>query len=246
MGSKRLNTILWITSSIAGGIFAISFFWYQTKADLGNFLGWNPGIEIVLQLTMFLSAWITQGCLLTLLILKIVKRQKSKPKQAFTKANKYRSIRKLSLWLAAIPGFVLSPLLITLTLAPLLSNKTGEPSVLGSVFYSFAGITFMALLPAAITMLALLVLAIIKARQTPVDPGSATPKLYLTQIIIAGTTTALPTAAFLIIWLTDFEECQTNCFIFNHPAMVPLAVSYLALWLVQAMIWFRNRNKLTK
>jgi hypothetical protein len=28
--------------------------------------------------------------------------------------------------------------------------------------------------------------------------------------------------------------------------MVPLAIAYLALWLVQTIIWFRNRNKLTR
>jgi MFS family permease len=237
--AKRINRILWITSAAGGAIFAISFFWYQTKSGLGEFWGWNPTIEIVFQLVMFLIAWVTQGSLLTLFILMFVKRYRAKPILELTKANKYRSLRKLSLWIAAIPGIVLSPLFVSLVGTTLFKN-------LGMIFWSFAGFSFIGLAPGAMAMIALLVLAIIKARQKPIDPTSPTPNPQLAQIIIAAITAALPTAAFLIIWLNAFEECQTNCFIFNHPTKVPLAIAYLALWLVQTIIWFRNRNKLTR
>jgi hypothetical protein len=169
----------------------------------------------------------------------LVKRYEAKPALEFTKANKYRSIRKLSLWIAAIPGIVLSPLLIMLVGTTLFKN-------VGLIFWSFGGITFFALLPGAMAMLTLLVFAIIKANQKPTDPGSPSPTLPLTQIIIAAITAAIPTIAFLIVWLNAFEECETNCFIFSHPTMIPLAFAYVALWLVQAIIWLGNRNKLAK
>jgi hypothetical protein len=244
--AKRINRILWMTFAFGSLVFAISFFCYQSKAGLGEFWGWNPIAEIIFQLVMSLSAWITQGSLATLFILTLVKRHQAKPVQEFNKANKYRSLRKLSLWIAAIPGLVLSPLLITLAGSLFLQSTSPEPNILGSILYSFAGVTFIGLIPGAMSMITLLVFAIIKANQKPIDPTSPTPNPQLAQIIIAGITTALPTAAFLITWLNTFEECQTNCFIFNHPMMVPLAIAYLALWLVQAIIWFRNRNKLAK
>ena len=237
--AKRINRILWIASAVSGAIFAIAFFWYQTKAGLGEFWGWSPAVEAVFQLAMLLSALIAQGSLLTLFILMLVKRYESKPFLEFTKANKYRSIRKLSLWIAAIPGIVLSPLLIMLAGTTLFKN-------VGMIFWSFGGITLFALLPGAMAMLTLLVLALIKASQKPVDPQSPTPKPPLIQIILAAITTAMPTIAFASIWLNAFKECQTNCFIFNHPTMVPLAIAYLALWLAQAIIWLGNRNKLAK
>ena len=237
--AKRINRILWIASAVGATLFIISFFSYQTKAGLGSFWGWTPTVEAVFQLVMLLSAWIAQGSLLTLFILMLVKRYQAKPVLEFTKANKYRSIRNLSLWIAAIPGVVLSPLLITLAGTTLFKN-------LGMLLWSFAGITFIALIPGAMTMLALLVFAIIKANQKPTDPESPTPKPQITQTLIAAITAALPTLAFLIIWLNAFEECVTNCFIFNHPTLVPLAIAYLALWLGQAIFWLRNRNKLAK
>ena len=243
---KLINRILWITSAIGVAVFVIAFFWHQTKAGLGEFWGWSPSVEIVFQLVIFLSAWLTQCALLTLFILKLVKRYQTKPIQEFTKANKYRSLRKLSLWIAAIPGIVLSPFLITLTISPLIQSTGAEPNILGQIFNYLAGLTFISLVPGAIAMLALLVLAIIKSSQKPVDPQSPTPKTPLAQIILAAITTAIPTIAFLSIWLNTFKECQTNCFIFNDPIMIPLAIAYLALWLAQAIIWLRNRNKLAK
>ena len=235
--AKRINRILWIASAVSGAIFAIAFFWYQTKAGLGEFWGWSPAVEAVFQLAMLLSALIAQGSLLTLFILMLVKRYEAKPALEFTKANKYRSILKLSLWIAAIPGIVLSPLLITLAGTTLFKN-------LGMILWSFAGFSFIGLIPGAMAMVALLVLAALKALKKPVDPTSPIPKSQLTQIILAGITTALPTVAFLVIWLNAFDECQTNCFIFNDPIMIPLAFAYVALWLVKAIIWLGNRNKL--
>jgi MFS family permease len=234
---KRINRILWIASSVGGAIFAIAFFWYQTKAGLGEFWGWSPAVEAVFQLVMLLSALIAQGSLLTLIILMLVNRYEAKPALEFTKANKYRSILKLSLWIAAIPGIVLSPLLITLAGTTLFKN-------LGMILWSFAGFSFIGLIPGAMAMLALLVFAIIKANQKPTDPGSPSPTLPLTQIFIAAITAAIPAIAFLVIWLNAFDECETNCFIFNEPILIPLAITYLALWLVQAIIWLGNRNKL--
>jgi hypothetical protein len=178
--------------------------------------------------------------------LNLVKRHQAKPIQEFTKANKYRSLRKLSLWIAAIPGLVLSPFLITLAISPLIQSTGTEPNILGQIFNYFAGLTLISLIPGAIAMLALLVIAIIKSNQKPIDPKSPTPKLLLTQIILAAITTAIPTCAFLSIWLNAFKECETNCFIFNDPIMLPLSIAYLALWLLQAIIWLRNRNKLAK
>jgi hypothetical protein len=236
---KRINRILWTASAIGATVFAISFFWHQSKAGLGDFWGWNPIAEIVFQLVIFLSAWITQGTLFTLFILKLVKINQAKPIQEFNKINKYRSIRKLTLWIAAIPGIVLSPLLITLAGTTLFKN-------LGMILWSFAGFSFISLIPGAMAMVALLVLAALKAFKKPVDPTSPIPKSQLTQIILAGITTALPTVAFLVIWLNAFDECETDCFIFNEPILIPLAITYLALWLVQAIIWLRNRNKLDK
>jgi hypothetical protein len=241
---KRINKILWITSAIGAGVFVTAFSWHQTKAGLGEFWGWNPTVEIVFQLVIFLSAWLTQCALLTLFILNLVKRHQAKPIQEFTKANKYRSLRKLSLWIAAIPGLVLSPFLITLAISPLIQSTGTVPNILGQIFNYFAGLTFISLVPGAIAMLTLLVLAIIKANQKPIDPKSPTPNLPLTQILIAAITAAMPAIAFLSIWLNAFKECQTNCFIFNDPIMIPLAFAYVALWLAQAIIWLGNRNKL--
>lgn len=242
---KRINRILWIASAIGAAVFGISFFWYKTKAGLGDFWGWNPTVEIVFQLVLFLSGWVTQGTLLTLFILKLVKRQQAKPFREFNRANKYRSLRNLALWIAAIPGLVLSPLLIGFSAATALA-AAGAPAALMSLFYSVAGISFIAVMPSAMAMLALLVIAIVKATQKPIDPKSPTPVLLLAQIILAAMTTALPTLGFLRIWLTAFQDCQSNCFIFSDPIMIPLAIAYLALWLVQAIIGFGNRNKLTK
>ena len=243
---KRINRILWITFSVSAAVLVIAFFWHQSKAGLGEFWGWNPTVEIVFQLVIFLSGWLAQGAWLTLLIMWFVKRHQAKPILEFTKTNKYRSIRTLSLWIAAIPGLLLSPLLITLTISPLIQSTGTEPNILGQIFNYFAGITLIGLLPGAMAMFALLVLAIIKATQKPTDPQSPTPKTPIAQIILAAVTTAIPTYAFLSIWLNAFKECQTNCFIFNDPIMIPLAIAYLALWLAQAIIWLRNRNKLAK
>jgi hypothetical protein len=242
---NRINKILWITSAIGAAVFGISLFWSRTKAGLGEFWGWNPTVEIVFQLVIFLSAWITQGTLVTLFILKLVRMSQDKPTREFNKANKYSSLRKLALWIAAIPGIVLSPLLIGFSAAPSL-HAAGAPAALVSLFYSVAGMSFIALMPGALTMLALLVIAILKAGQKPIDPKSPTPVILLTQIILAAITTALPALGFLKIWLTPFQVCPSNCFIFSDPIMIPLAIAYLALWLVQAIIWIGNRNKLTR
>ena len=243
---NRLKKIFWITAIASSALFVISLLWHQSKAGLREFWGWNPTVEIVFQLVLFLSAWLAQGSWLTLLIMWFVKRHQAKPILEFTKANKYRSIRKFSLWIAAIPGLVLSPLFITLSISPLIQSTGTEPNILGQFFNYFAGITLIGLLPGAMAMFALLVLAIIKASQKPTDPQSPTPKTPLAQIILAAITTAIPTYAFLSIWLNAFKECQTNCFIFNDPIMIPLAIAYLALWLPQAIIWLGNRNKLAK
>ena len=237
--ANRVTRLLWIAAIVSVAVYTLTYLWYQSKAGLGEFWGWNPTVEIVFQLILTLSAITAQGALLTLLILKLVKRYEAKPALEFTKANKYRSILKLSLWIAAIPGIVLSPLLIMLVGTTLFKN-------VGMIFWSFGGITLFALLPGAMAMLTLLVFAIFKANQKPTDPGSPTPKPPLIQIILAAITTAMPTIAFASIWLNAFKECETNCFIFNDPIMIPLAVAYLALWLLQAIIWLRNRNKLAK
>lgn len=232
---KRINRILWIAFAIAAAVFGISFVWYQARSGQG----WSPTVEIVFQLLLFLSGWVAQGTLATLFILKLVKMNQAKPIREFTKVNKYRSIRRLSLWIAAIPGLVLTPLLITLAVSALFKD-------LGMIFYSLAGFSFLGLIPGAMAMFTLLVLAVIKASKKPIDPQSPTPKLPLIQIILAGITTAIPVIAFFKIWLNAFNECVTNCFIFNDLALIPLAVAYASLWLVQAIIWFGNRNKLTR
>ncbi len=236
---KRINRILWIAFAISATIFGISFFWYQSKAGLGEFWGWNPTVEIVFQLALFLSGWLAQGTLATLFILKLVKMNQAKPIREFNKRNKYHSIRKLSLWISAMPGLVLTPLLITLAGSALFKD-------FGMLFYSFAGFSFLGLIPGAMAMFTLLVFAVIKACKKPIDPQSPAPKLPLIQIVIAAITTAIPVIAFVKIWLNAFKECVTNCFIFNDLTLIPLAIAYAALWLVQAILWFGNRNKLTR
>ena len=240
---NRLKKILWTTAISSSAIFGLSLLWYQSKAGLGAFWGWNPTIEALLQLFLTLSGAAANGALVYLVVLKFVKTIEAKPIQEFNKTNKYRSLRKMSLWIAGIPGLVLTPMLIIFALAP----KSGSGNEILLAISNFIGmISFGTLIPGAFTMFTLLVLAIVKSRQKPTDPQSPTPKTPLAQIILAAITTAIPTYAFLSIWLNAFKECQTNCFIFNDPIMIPLAIGYLILWLAQAIIWLGNRNKLAK
>lgn len=240
---NKLKKILWITAITSSAIFGLSLIWYQRRNGLGLPLAWNPTLEALLQLFLTLSGTAANGALVYLIVLKFVKTFEAKPVQEFNKTNKYRSLRKMSLWIAAIPGLVLSPMLITFALAP----KSGSDNEILLTISNFIGmISLGTLIPGALTMFSLLVLAIVKSRQKPTDSQSPTPKLLLNQILLAAITTAMPTIAFASIWLNTFKECQTNCFIFNDPIMIPLAIAYLALWLAQAIIWLGNRNKLAK
>lgn len=239
--AKRVTRLLWIAAIASASVYALTYLWYQSKADLGEFWGWNPTVEIVFQLILTLSAIIARGTLLTLLILKLVKMSQARPIIEFNKANKYTQIRKLSLWIAGIPGLVLLPMFLALLMSPA-SNTTD--SLIRTISNFIGLIALGTLLPGIGTMFALLVIAFVKAGQKPIDPMSPIPIAQLTQITLAAITAAMPTIAFLTIWLNAFEECETNCFIFNDPIMIPLAVAYLALWLAQAIIWLGNRNKL--
>jgi hypothetical protein len=116
--AKRVTRLLWIAAIASASVYALTYLWYQSKADLGEFWGWNPTVEIVFQLILTLSAIIARGTLLTLLILKLVKMSQARPIIEFNKANKYTQIRKLSLWIAGIPGLLLLPMFLALLMSP--------------------------------------------------------------------------------------------------------------------------------
>jgi hypothetical protein len=143
--------------------------------------------------------------------------------------------------IAGIPGMVLTPLLIAMPMGLLPRSH-----FINSFQSLLVMLTMGSLVPGILAMIALLIVATITAFQKPLDPEAPSPKPQLTQIALAATATAMPTIGLLLIWVNASKDCQANCFIFSDPIMIPLAVAYLTFWLVQAIIWFGNRNKLTK
>jgi hypothetical protein len=190
-----------------------------------------------------ISSIVVSFALVYLLVLKIQKIRNARPILEFTKENKYRRILTQSLWLSAIPGLVLLPFVIA-ALIPL-TGGYADP-IIGSVTTLLTILTGSTLMPGAGGMFALLIIAIITATKKPTDPDSPTPKTLLAQIVLAAITAAMPTIAFITILLTSFEECEDACTIVDNPIVPTAGYLYLALWAIQTVIWFRNRNKLAK
>jgi hypothetical protein len=243
----KLNKRLWVVSIVSTILFFVSF-----TAENYSRAGGEPYFPlyvfvrqnlVLLQLTVTLSSLVASFALVYLLVLKIQKIRNNRPVLEFTKENKYRRILNQSLWIAAIPGLVLLPFVI----AGLLSLAGGyELPFVGSFITLLTILTFTTLMPGAGGMFALLVIAIITSTKKPTDPKAQTPQTLLAQIVLAALTAAMPAIAFITIFVTSFEECEDACTIVDNPIVPTAGYLYLALWVIQTVIWLRNRNKLAK
>ena len=241
--SKTATRFLWLITIFCGVVFALSSLGLKYKK-----IGGEPYFPLyhfvhdysdALQLAAFLSAAIGSSTLLTLIILAIVNRQKPKPFQEFNQRLKFNRIRKLSLFVAAIPGFVLTPLFLALGLYAIGFHD----QLAGLILNPLTMVTFASLMPGAIIMVTLVVFAVITAFRKPTDPTTPAPKPHRIQIALAVVTSAMPVIAFVAIFLTAFDECIQNCFIFSSPVVQTAGAIYLALWITQGIIWLSNRAK---
>lgn len=239
----KLNKRLWIAAIASITIFILAF-----TAENYSRAGGEPYFPlyvfvrqnlILLQFTVTISSVVASLALIYLLVLKIQKIRNVKPILEFTKENKYRRILTQSLWLSAIPGLVLLPFVIAGLIT--LTGGYADP-IIGSVITLLTILTGSTLMPGAGGMFALLIIAIITATKKPTDPDSPTPKTLLARIVLAAITTAMPTIAFITIFLTSFEECEDACTIVDNPIVPTAGFLYLALWLTQALIWLRGRS----
>jgi hypothetical protein len=158
--------------------------------------------------------------------------------RAFTKVNKYVQLRGFALLIAGLPGAVLLPF----GLADLLTIALPTSDVLNMITTPLTFFSIASLMPAALGMFGLFMVAIATAFKKPINPESPRPKPHLLQIYLSVLAAAMPTTAFIIIQRQVFAECETNCFIFSDPAMVPLGIAYVLIWIALTTIWLRNRK----
>jgi hypothetical protein len=243
---SRINFIFWFTAIISSAVFVLAWVTYNyahaggepTSFALYHF-AWDN--QVLLEWVMTISGPIATATVITAIALEVQRRSKPKASEPFTKQNKFNQLKRLALVIAGIPGMVLTPLLIAMPL-----GLVPRSNFINSFQGLLVMLTMGSLVPGILAMIALLIVATITAFQKPIDPESPSPKPQLTQISLAAAATAMPTIGLLLIWVNASKDCQVNCFIFGDPILIPLAIAYLTLWLVQAIIWFGNRNKLTK
>lgn len=244
--SKATTRVLWLTTLISGFVFAISFFGLQYKKVGGepNFALYHfvHDFSIALEFALTISGAIGSSAVITLIVLAIVQRRKPKPVQEFNQLNKFKRIRKFSLLIAAFPGFVLAPFFLALALYAI----GFRDQLTGLITGALTIITMSSIMPGIGVMITFLVFAIITATKKPIDPQTPIPKAQLTQIVLAAITSAMPAIAFVAIFLSAFDECVNNCFIFSSPVAQTAGALYIFLWLAQAAIWLVNRNKLSE
>ena len=150
------------------------------------------------------------------------------------KLEKYKTMRKLTLWVAAIPGIVVLPFLLAMAV---------EKTPLTAITPFLAIFTISSLIPGGMGMITLASIATIKAIRTPLDPDSPTPKKELIQIWLASLAAAMPTIAFLSIFTNAFKcDTQVCTPMFQEPLSQTLGAAYLAIWLVQGIIWMKMKQ----
>ena len=155
----------------------------------------------------------------------------------WTKQKKYTLMRTFALIIAAIPGAVLLPFGIGGLLQLLPKSQLRDLATGGLMI-----ITMATLVPGALAMFALLIANFVTWSRKTEDPKSPIPKTQLTQIILAVVAASLPAAAYLIMMYEAFTECKESCFIFQSPAMLPMAIAYAVIWLALTIIWLKNKQ----
>ncbi|MEY4275539.1 MAG: hypothetical protein RIS26_2 [Actinomycetota bacterium] len=229
MTLKRVS----LNTAIVSTIFAsmAGFLVFITPNGGERFPGYDllRALELPAKITLVIAALLMLVSYATVGLTAAAKNQ-----EPLTKQLKYSQLRKLSLAIAAIPGIVLTPMILAAFVGELTPT-------LFTLFSALTALTVLLVLPGGALMVGLFIRAVIIAKR-PALKEVETTKTDKVQIALGVIAAALPFLGFLDFTLNHNQPCDISCPPFDATFIYICLALYAVAWLIIAIFWFKGRK----